>query len=115
MTKQKIIRTPTRAEGGVTPTELEAMAEHSKLWIKRALRTEPVDHDEIKSAVVDLYAAAGLAAPIVVVVPSPLVMAFSYGAAAAIWHGQHSNATDNATDNATRNACLLYTSDAADE
>lgn len=101
----KIVRKPNRAEGGITPEERALMNEHCKLWISRSLRTAPVDHSEIKSAIVDLYAAAGLAAPRVVVVPSPLIMAFAYGASAAIWYERrHSSgpATRAATDAAAR-------------
>ena len=105
----KIVRTPTKATGGITDAERDEMKKHADLWISRAMRTTPVDVDEITSAVHDLYAAAGLTQPRVVVVPSPLVMAFAYGASAAIWWNRKTdnatrNATDNATDNATRNA-----------
>ena len=105
----KIVRTPTKATGGITDAERDEMKKHADLWISRAMRTTPVDVDEITSAVHDLYAAAGLTQPRVVVVPSPLVMAFAYGASAAIWWNRKTdnatrNATDNATDNATHNA-----------
>lgn len=50
----KIIRTPTLAEGGVTAEELAAMKAHSDLWISRAMRTTPVNADEITQAVKDL-------------------------------------------------------------
>lgn len=101
----KIVRTPTKATGGITDAERDAMKKHADLWISRAMRTTPVDVDEITSAVHDLYAAAGLKQPRVVVVPSPLVMAFAYGASAAIWwHRKARNATDRAVDNATDRA-----------
>ena len=105
----KILRTPTKATGGITDAERDAMKKHADLWISRAMRTTPVNVDEITSAVHDLYAAAGLKQPRVVVVPSPLVMAFAYGASAAIWWNRKTadatdNATVDATDNATRNA-----------
>src|SRR5574343_345267 len=96
-----IVRTPTKATGGITDAERDAMKKHADLWISRAMRTTPVDVDEITSAVHDLYAAAGLKQPRVVVVPSPLVMAFAYGASAAIWWNRK---TDNAVDNAVRDA-----------
>jgi hypothetical protein len=102
--ESKIIRRPDRAEGGVTPAELKAMEEHSKLWIDRAFRTAPIEPEKIVPAIEKLYAAAGLKKPRVVVVSSPLVMAFAYGAAAAIWHERTRNATDNATYSATRSA-----------
>ena len=98
----KIVRTPTKATGGITDAERDAMKKHADLWISRAMRTTPVDVDEITSAVHDLYAAAGLKKPRVVVVPSPLVMAFAYGASAAIlWHRKSDIATDSATASAT--------------
>ena len=101
----KIVRTPTKATGGITDAERDAMKKHADLWISRAMRTTPVDVDEITSAVHDLYAAAGLKQPRVVVVPSPLVMAFSYGASAAIlWNLKSDNAAHNAVDNAVHNA-----------
>ena len=100
----KIVRTPTKATGGITEAERAAMAEHSKLWIARAMRTTPVDVAEITEAIEGLYRVSGLKRPRVVVVPSPLVMAFGYGAGAAIWSKRKSNATRNATYNATRNA-----------
>jgi hypothetical protein len=96
-----IVRTPTKATGGITDAERDAMKKHADLWISRAMRTTPVDVDEITSAVHDLYAAAGLKQPRVVVVPSPLVMAFAYGASAAIWWNRK---TDNAVGNAVRDA-----------
>jgi cytoskeletal protein RodZ len=102
--ESKIIRRPDRAEGGVTPAELKAMEEHSKLWIDRAFRTAPIEPEKIVPAIETLYAAAGLKKPRVVVVSSPLVMAFAYGAAAAIWHERTRNATDNATYSATYSA-----------
>ena len=98
----KIVRRPDRAEGGITPAEREAMAEHVKLWIARAMRTAPIEPDKIVPAIEGLYAAAGLKKPRVVVVPSPLVMAFAYGASAAIWHARSTDAaTRAATDAAT--------------
>jgi len=78
------------------------MAEHAKLWISRAMRTDTMDRNAITEAIVELYAAARLKRPRVVLVSSPLVMAFSYGAAAAIWHAR--SATHAATYAATRAA-----------
>ena len=97
----KIIRTPTRVAGGITPEEKIALDAHAKLWIARAMRTNPIEPDKIIPAIEGLYAAAGLKKPRVVIVPSPLVMACAYGAAAAIWDQSGSTATDAATDAAT--------------
>ena len=91
----KIIRRPDRAEGGITAEEKLRMDDHAKLWISRALRTEPIEPDKIVPAIKALYAAAGLKEPRVVIAPSPLVMAFAYGASAAIWHVRK---TGSATD-----------------
>ena len=111
----KIVRTKSKALGGITEHEKALMDEHAKLWIARAMRTDPIEPDKIIPAIEGLYAAAGLKKPRVVIVPSPLVMAFAYGASAAIWYARKNatriatyNATDIATDiatyNATRNA-----------
>ena len=106
----KIIRTPTRAEGGITPEEKARMSEISQKWIDLAMRTEPIEPGKIVPAVHALYEAAGLKRPRVVIVPSPLVMAFAYGASAWIWHCRKQDATRAATDDATRAA----TDDATD-
>ncbi|MCJ8334642.1 MAG: hypothetical protein MJH10_10415 [Epibacterium sp.] len=98
----KIVRTPTRAEGGITPEERAQMDEVAREWIDIAMCTDPVEPEKIVPAIEALYAAADLEKPRVVIVPSPLVMAFAYGASAAIWHQRI--ATDSATDIATRTA-----------
>ena len=108
----KIIRTPTRVEGGITDHENSKLDEHARLWIKRAFRTDPIDPEKIKPAIRGIYAAAGLQDPIVVIVPSPLVMAFAYGAAATIWGTTTSSATLSATDDATHRATSSATSSA---
>ena len=107
---EKIIRTPTRVAGGITPAEAEAMKLHTAKWIANAMRTDPVDPERLVPAVHALYAAADLPAPRVVIVPSPIVMAFAGGFAAAIWWARKNNskalrdglatlaATDAATD-----------------
>lgn len=107
----KIIRTPNAANGGITAAEKSRMDEHSALWIKRAFRTETTDPAKIGPAIEGIYTAAGLKKPRVVIVPSPLVMAFAYGASAAIWYNRDAtyiatrNATDDATDDAAQ-ACF---------
>ena len=100
----KIVRTPTKATGGITAEEKARLDEHAKLWIARAMRTEPIEPDKIVPAIEGLYTAAGLKRPRVVIVPSPLVMAFAYGAAAAIWHKRNVSETDDATASATQRA-----------
>ena len=137
----KIIRIPSKVTGGITPEEKIALDAHAQLWIKRALRTDPIEPDKIIPAIEGIYASAGLKKPRVVIVPSPLVMAFAYGASAAIWHDRRGAgdklipittdsatydatrkatdsatyiATDSATDIATRNATHNATYDATD-
>ena len=111
----KIIRTPTRAEGGITSAEKAQMDEIVKKWTKNAFKTDTIDKDKITKAIKGIYKAANLNEPIVVVVPSPLVMAFSYGLASGIWYLREkkndlSLATDLATDSATRLATFNATS-----
>ena len=125
----KIVRTQSKVTGGITPEEKSHMDDHAKLWIARAMRTTPIEPDKIVPAIKGIYAAAGLKEPRVVIVPSPLVMAFAYGASAAIWHNQrgsapkaarsatHSatrSATHSATHSATRSATDLATRSATD-
>jgi tellurite resistance protein len=106
----KIIRTPTRADGGITEEEREKMAAHVKLWTKRAFRTEPIEPDVISSAIRGIYAAADKKCKRIIIVDSPLVMAMAGGFASAIWCLRKSNrySIDTATDNATRNATRDY-------
>ncbi|MCX7898508.1 MAG: hypothetical protein N2444_00195 [Methylocystis sp.] len=114
----KIVRTSNKATGEITKEEKEALAEHTKLWIKRAFRTEPIEPEKIIPAIEGLCEAAGLKKPRVVIVPSPLVMAFAYGAAAAIWEArrgrQASDATDDVVGSATFRATYGATSAAID-
>ena len=85
MTKEKFLRTALMASGELTEHEKARMAEHSKLWIARAFQTGRVDRPALTRAITDLYVAAGLKEPRVVIVPSPKVMAFAGGFASAIW------------------------------
>ena len=105
----KIIRTPTTAKGGITADEKRQMDALSKVWIERAFRTTRIEPNKIVPAIEALYAAADLKKPRVVIVSSPLVMAFSYGAAAAIWHVRRG---DDATSAATYDATSAATYDA---
>ena len=110
----KIIRTPTRAEGGITPEEKLAMDAIAQKWIGIAMRTDPIEPEKIVPAIHALYAVAGLKQPRVVIVPSPLVMAFAYGASAWVWHCRKNPVTDSATDFATRSATASATDFATD-
>ncbi len=107
----KIIREKNKAHGGITAEEKTRMDEHAKLWITRAMRTAPIEPDKIISAIEGIYAAANLKKPRIVIVPSPLVMAFAYGASAAIWYSRKNGKSD-ATDAATRDATRAATRDA---
>ena len=117
MSKTKIVRTPQRAAGGITPAEKLAMDDIAREWTKIAMRTDPIRPDKIVPAIHALYAAAGMPCKRVVIVPSPLVMAFAYGAAAWIWHSRKDTAaaTADATDEATYAATRAATDEATDE
>ena len=109
MSKTELVRTPSKASGGITEGERTQLQDHADMWIQRILRTDAIEPDKIGSAIRSLYKAAGLKEPRVVIVPSPMVMAFAYGAAAWIWYcREHKSviraATDDATSAATRNA-----------
>ena len=114
MSKTKIIRTPTKAMGGITAHEKTAMDALSLEWTQIAMRTRPIDPVKITSAINGLYRAAKLKEPRIVIVPSPLVMAFAGGAASWIWYCRKNAATDAATDNATRAATRAATYAATD-
>jgi hypothetical protein len=43
----KIVRTPTRAEGGITDDEKARMAVITQKWIDTAMRTEPIEPNKI--------------------------------------------------------------------
>ena len=47
---QKIVRTPTRAEGGITPEEKARLDAHAQMWIGRIMRTDPIERDKIVPA-----------------------------------------------------------------
>ena len=82
----------------------------AELWIANAMSTTPMtdaDREICADAARRLYAAAGLKTPRIVFVPSPLVLRFAAGFAAAIWWQRangHRPATDAATRAATRAA-----------
>ena len=100
----KIVRRPDRAEGGITPEELELMKAHSAIWIKRAFRTEPINKDKITAAVKELYKVSGLKEPKVIIVPSPLVMAIAGSFSSILLANKTYDATRVATHAATRDA-----------
>ena len=113
----KIIRTKTRAAGGITDAEREKISLISKKWIDIAFRTKPIEPDKIVPAIKALYKAADLNAPIVVIVPSPFVMALAGGFSSVIWRLRDGDkkatttyiATGRAIYNATRIATDIAT------
>ena len=118
----KIIRTKTKAAGGITDAEREKMSAISKKWIDIAFRTKPIEPDKIIPSIKALYRAANLKEPRVVIVPSPFVMALAGGFASAIWWLKKNKkitpihaATDEATYEATSDATRAATFEATDE
>jgi len=124
---EKIIRTPTSAKGGITPAEKIQLDAHTKKWIANAMRTDSVVPSRVYASVKALYKASGLKEPRVIVVPSPIVMAFAGVISACTLefrskgfiatHATHAatyDATDAATDAATRAATHAATYDATD-
>jgi hypothetical protein len=109
MATKNIVRTSSRAAGGITTEEKSRMDEHAKLWISRVMRTDPIEPDKIIPAIERLYEASGLKKPRVIIVPSPLVMAFAYGASSWILHTQKNSQISVATDVATRAATRAAT------
>ena len=94
----------------------------ARKWIANAMSTSSMDAHEreiVSGAVLGLYEAAGLPPPKhIVFVPSPFVLRFAGGFAAAIWYHHH-NTTSAATDAAvaatraaTRDATYAATRDA---
>jgi hypothetical protein len=75
----EIIRTPTKVAGGVTPEEMEKLKVHTDMWIKRILSTEHADFSKLEPAIKGLYRVANLSEPEVILVESPIMMAFMYG------------------------------------
>ena len=112
-----IVRTPTKVAGGITEEEREALKRHTEKWIANAMDTAPVDRDRLTSAIQSLYRVSGLKKPRVVIVSSPIVMAFAGGFAAAIWwlrkNGEAPPDTIDATYAATRDATYTATRTAA--
>jgi hypothetical protein len=83
--KPKIVRTKTKATGGVTPDELAQMRLLTEQWIAYAFQTGRVNRPALIEAIKGLYRVCDLAEPVVVVVPSPYVMVLA-GSVAALLH-----------------------------
>ena len=97
MNLKNIVRTKSRAAGGITEHENKLMDEHARLWIARAMRTDPIEPDKIIPAIEGLYRVVGLKKPRVVIVPSPLAASYAYGASAAIWYRRRQETGNGAT------------------
>src|SRR3990167_1032228 len=108
----KIIRTKTRAEGGITPEEKIKLDEHAKKWIDIIMRTEPINPEKIIPAIKKLYEVSGLKEPRVIIVPSPFIGRLASGLAASILYLRKKGipATFGATDAATFGATYEATS-----
>ena len=80
----KIVRTPTKVAGGITKEEEVLLKQHADMWIKRIVSTETADFSKLEPAIKGLYRAAKLAEPEVLLVKSPIMMAFMYGACSVL-------------------------------
>lgn len=98
---QEVIRTPDYVAGPLSEDEKARLREVAAYWTEVAFRSTPIDEAKIVPAIQSLYTASGLAAPQVIVVSSPLVMAVAGGFASAI---KQAKAED---------ACLKRISDAS--
>ena len=111
----KIIRTKTRAEGGITEEEKIKLAQHTEKWIANAYQTGRTDKVALTQAIKNLYKVSGLKEPRVVIVPSPFVGRLASGIAAAVWYlrkNGKTSATYAATRAATADATYAATDDA---
>ena len=101
---------PRRKLYSLTPEHRAQLAPWCNKWIANAMSTKAMD-DADRSAMVEaihgLYDAARLARPKhIVFVPSPFVLRFAGGFAAAIWKNARA-ATNDATNDATWSRCQL--------
>ena len=110
----KIVRTPTRASGGITSEEKMRMGALVEKWKSIAFQTGRCDVTKITDAIERLYASAGLKKPRVVVVPSPFVMACAYGVASCWWALRGKLKSVEATASDTEAATRAATFDATD-
>lgn len=81
---EEFIRRKDYVSGPLTDEEKVKQREHADLWIKRILRTDPMDKDKIKTSIKNLYRVADLEEPIVETAQSTIAMAFAFGACKAI-------------------------------
>jgi hypothetical protein len=90
----QIIRTPNKVAGGVTPEETVKLKEHTDMWTKRILSTEPADFSKLEPAIKGLYRVSNLQEPEVLLVESPLMMAFMFGTCSVLVEKKGANVRD---------------------
>lgn len=110
----------------LTPEHRAQLGPWAEKWTKIIMSTSLMtenDKEQCRHAVNGLYQAANLPLPKhIIFVPSPFVLAFAGGFAAAIWHLSKNNAardaavaTNNATKHATMDAARDATNDAIND
>lgn len=82
----EIIRTPTKATGGITEAEKIEFKKCVDVWTAHAFQTKDASEETISFWIKKLYEVAGLQEPIVVLAQSPISMCFAFGASAAVWY-----------------------------
>jgi len=87
----KIVRTPTKASGGITEEEKVQLKAHADMWIKRILSTQSADFSKLEPAIKGLYQVANLAEPEVILVKSPIMMVFMFGACSVLTEKKKAN------------------------
>ena len=87
----KIIRTPTKVAGGITKEEEVLLKQHADMWTKRILSTETADFSKLEPAIKGLYKAANLVEPEVILVKSPIMMVFMFGACSVLLDKKKAN------------------------
>lgn len=87
----KIVRTPTKASGGITEEEKILLKQHADMWIARILSTQSADFSKLEPAIKGLYRVSKLAEPEVILVKSPVMMALMYGACSVLVEKKNAN------------------------
>ena len=102
----KIIRTPTKVAGGITKEEEVLLKQHADLWTKRILSTETADFSKLEPAIKGLYKAANLDEPEVILVKSPIMMVFMFGACSVLLDKKKANVRQILDDVAAQMNCI---------
>lgn len=87
----KIVRTPTKASGGITEEEKVLLKQHADMWIARILSTKSADFSKLEPAIKGLYRVSDLKEPEVILVKSPIMMALMYGAVSVLVEKKKAN------------------------